>query len=473
MNLEHYKNAFPLHLGSRFLLMCLSLMLILPLSAQETIGKVKKQAVVEDCHNTFNPTPEELEQILIQENQFQARKGQIMAALQEGRMPALAIPVQIHIVRRSDGTGGISEASILSEFNNYVTPRYAGANLTFTFCQATRYIDSDTYYFIGSDAESNTMSNTYNVPNVMNIYFVGDAQGYCGYAWFPSSSPDYIVIDNSCATNTSTLAHEIGHYFDLYHTHETTFGIECPDGSNCATAGDRICDTPADPDVSGNVNGSCVYTGGQTACGGQAYMPDAQNLMSYSNKTCRIYFSAEQNAKMFNTAQTSRSYLTYGCTPANDLCSGALPLSCGGSATGSTATATDSDAPAGCIGGGTPTEGVWFSFTGNGQVATVNTTGSAFDTEITIYEGSCGNLNCIGANDDIDLGNGNFASSFTFCTQNGVTYYVYLDGFAGDVGNYQIALSCAPDVTPPAISCPSNVTVNNAPGQCGANVSYP
>ena len=212
MNLEHYKNAFPLHLGSRFLLMCLSLMLILPLSAQETIGKVKKQAVVEDCHNTFNPTPEELEQILIQENQFQARKGQIMAALQEGRMPALAIPVQIHIVRRSDGTGGISEASILSEFNNYVTPRYAGANLTFTFCQATRYIDSDTYYFIGSDAESNTMSNTYNVPNVMNIYFVGDAQGYCGYAWFPSSSPDYIVIDNSCATNTSTLAHEIGHY---------------------------------------------------------------------------------------------------------------------------------------------------------------------------------------------------------------------------------------------------------------------
>ena len=159
-------------------------------------------------------------------------------------------------------------------------------------------------------------------------------------------------------------------------------------------------------------------------------------------------------------------------TPANDICSGATPLSCGGMATGSTALATDTDASNNC-GGGTPDEGVWFTFTGNGQIATINTTGSNFDTQINIYEGGCGNLSCIGGNDDINLSNGNLASSFTFCTQNGVAYYVYLDGFLGATGNYQISLSCAPDTQAPSISCPSNVTVNNAPGLCGANVSYP
>ena len=37
-------------------------------------------------------------------------------------------------------------------------------------------------------------------------------------------------------------------FSDLYHTFEDyQFGKEKADGSNCAEAGDRLCDTPADP----------------------------------------------------------------------------------------------------------------------------------------------------------------------------------------------------------------------------------
>ena len=60
------------------------------------------------------------------------------------------------------------------------------------------------------------------------------------------------MIKNDCTAaggNDTTLSHELGHYFDLYHTHETSFGTECPSGSNCQSAGDMVCDTPADPNL--------------------------------------------------------------------------------------------------------------------------------------------------------------------------------------------------------------------------------
>jgi len=94
------------------------------------------------------------------------------------------------------------------------------------------YINSTTYYDLSGDAEGDAMSAANNVPNVLNIYFVNDPAGACGWARFTSMLPsDYVVIANSCGTNTSTLAHEIGHYFDLYQTHEKAFGTECLNGS--------------------------------------------------------------------------------------------------------------------------------------------------------------------------------------------------------------------------------------------------
>jgi hypothetical protein len=180
-------------------------------------------------------------------------------------------------------------------------------------------------------------------------------------------------------------------------------------------------------------------------------------------------FSAASMAKI-NAHIASRTCLTNCGVPDNDLCADAQSLACGGMATGSTALATSTGAPSGCAGGGTTSAGVWFTFTGNGQITTISTAGSTFDTKINIYSGGCGNLTCIGGNDD---GGPGLTSSFTFCTQNGVAYYVYLDGFLGANGYYQISRSCTPDTQAPSISCSSNVTVNNAPGLCGAIVSYP
>ena len=104
---------------------------------------------------------------------------------------------------------------------------------------------------------------------------------------------------------SSTLIHEFGHHFVLLHTHGTSnvpgSTDEYVNGSNCATTGDRFCDTPADPLInSSNVSSvNCLYTGNATDALGQVYEPDTSNIMSYSPDVCTDFFSEEQYAYMY------------------------------------------------------------------------------------------------------------------------------------------------------------------------------
>lgn len=103
---------------------------------------------------------------------------------------------------------------------------------------------------------------------------------------------NHLVIRND-RTLTSTSSHEVGHCLDLYHTHETAFGTENINGNNCGSAGDLVCDTPADPRLGNvNVSAACVYTGG----GGYNPLPD--NIMSYSMSFCRDDFTNGQGVRM-------------------------------------------------------------------------------------------------------------------------------------------------------------------------------
>jgi len=166
---------------------------------------------------------------------------------------------------------------------------------------------------------------------LVDLYFVPVLQGLCGWSSFTGSPYQGILIANECATNLSSTAHEIGHYFDLYHTHETGNGVECPSGSNCSSAGDLVCDTAADPDLSDHVTAApactwdeqtcesgdyqgttcfsdvdCNPSGedsctadatGPPGCGSTSYAPDPKNLMSYSRKDCRDTVAAGQSER--------------------------------------------------------------------------------------------------------------------------------------------------------------------------------
>ena len=232
----------------------------------------------------------------------------------------LNIPVQHHVVRESDGSSGLFPNDI-SDIMNIVNSYYSNANIQFYNCDSINFIDNSSFFNFSSYYED-ILCETYDVKNVVNIYYFNTVtsragNGLCGYTFFPPSV-DRIMMDNGCALNGSTLSHEFGHYFSLKHTHGGSIA-ELVNGSNCTTGGDELCDTPADPNLSGVVNTLCEYTDTITDINGDYYKPDTSNIMSYSRKACRTTFSLQQYNRTNFSAINDRNYLycstnISGCT---------------------------------------------------------------------------------------------------------------------------------------------------------------
>lgn len=244
-----------------------------------------------------------------------------------------SVPIKAHVIRKSDGTGGLSEVELNNVIAN-VNAFYANAYMEFFLCDGINYIDDDNYYDFKSSDDEAALTSANNVNGLINIYFtnyIENAAGssLCGYAYYPGGA-DVILMKNDCAINGSTLPHEIGHFFSLLHTHGPSNSIpsaELVDGSNCDVEGDEICDTPADPKLSyTNVDTNCIYTGTLTDANGDSYVPDTNNIMSYSRKECRTLFSTEQYARIYATFKSVRNY--FACPSLNVDFSADIPEDC-------------------------------------------------------------------------------------------------------------------------------------------------
>jgi hypothetical protein len=92
-----------------------------------------------------------------------------------------------------------------------------------------------------------------------------------------------------------TLTHELGHFFNLYHT------FQACDGTNCATSGDRVCDTPAtnQPRYDCNAADNPPTPGGGnpdlSTCG---FTQITMNYMDYVEDACMYMFTAGQVTRM-------------------------------------------------------------------------------------------------------------------------------------------------------------------------------
>lgn len=196
---------------------------------------------------------------------------------------------------------------------------FAGAGIYFFICGTPRYVeDAGSYNFTTGDA----LNEFYYVPNTINIYFVNDlfsnsGQALCGYAQFPfvlTPEDRYIMMNKFCSTDGGTLTHELGHFYGLLHTHDTQYGRELVDGSNCRSAGDRLCDTSADPNL-GNPNylSGCTYIGLAEDKNGEKYSPPVSNYMSYAPANCQYFFSEEQERLIQDVHQNENAYLVPNC----------------------------------------------------------------------------------------------------------------------------------------------------------------
>ena len=122
----------------------------------------------------------------------------------------------------------------------------------------------------------------------------------------PTSCSGY--VPGSPYNKGRTLTHELGHFFNLRHTFQSC------DGTNCATSGDRVCDTPPadqprydcnaadsppDPSLPPNIPLS--------TCG---ELQLTMNYMDYVQDACMYMFTAGQATRMLAWYNSIASQLT-------------------------------------------------------------------------------------------------------------------------------------------------------------------
>ncbi|GAB4045166.1 GEVED domain-containing protein [Spirosoma litoris] len=239
------------------------------------------------------------------------------------------IPIRPHIIRKSDGTGGYTMASlnnVMALTNKYYLQN--GNGIQFYFSGTTPdYINNDALY---NQYRQNTDDATiapYDVTNALNQYYVHqfDNGNLGGYARFPSNdvaSTRTIILDENYDDDMGNrlVPHELGHTFNLLHTFESAYGYERVtrgSGANCTTTGDLICDTPADPyGRYADATSSCVsgcpssYTCSFTDDQGNLYSPSPTNIMSYYYP-CTHDFTAGQYDRIQAGLATRQSHTAY------------------------------------------------------------------------------------------------------------------------------------------------------------------
>lgn len=233
------------------------------------------------------------------------------------------VPLQAHIVTLDDGSGGITYEQ-LNIGLTFLNEKFYDSGIEFYYSGIPDLAaNSDLYEFDGqapdSDTEAALKALFTTATDAVNIYFVSEittASGFqaAGYAYFPSNSANSntVVMANQFTYDEpqGTFAHEFGHYFNLYHTHQgTEFGNTSANAenvprtganANCSTKGDLLCDTEADPRFDSNTFdfGACTDNSGRTDVNGVAYNFPVDNIMSYYPGQCSERFTPNQYTRM-------------------------------------------------------------------------------------------------------------------------------------------------------------------------------
>jgi hypothetical protein len=248
----------------------------------------------------------------------------------EAGMPAAGDPdsvyrivVRFHVVRRSDGTGGIDETRfpfMMRDLN------YGFRDTPFVFVRepGVTYIDNTQYYNDFPTFPSMIpMLNAHYEPGVLNFFITPSVLSGAAPAstWF--GPPDttgargvlFAYPATGAPTNIVTPPHEAGHIFRLLHPGETVFGAECTSGVNCASAGDFVCDTPASPNVFGvNTTATGIYFANEPGpcVGDPPYNPNTRLYMEFgwpAGHILRNQFTPGQLARMNQALHTYQSDL--------------------------------------------------------------------------------------------------------------------------------------------------------------------
>ncbi|MFY0598980.1 MAG: hypothetical protein JXR03_04875 [Cyclobacteriaceae bacterium] len=170
--------------------------------------------------------------------------------------------VMLHMTQDSVGNLPLVGAALDQAKNDIrsASGYYSAIGISFELSDSINIIDNNRFNVIETESELGEISQLYDMPNRINLFIIdrfgGELEGGCGFAG------DYSMYMASGCVNPTSFAHESGHIFGLPHTFgggsvlsNFTASTELADDSNCETAGDFICDTPADPYIPNDTTG--------------------------------------------------------------------------------------------------------------------------------------------------------------------------------------------------------------------------
>ena len=216
------------------------------------------------------------------------------------RGKAITFGVKVHFVGSDNNLNSKIEIDFLMAFLNET---FAQANIKFKSARKHNFIKSNLTIdalFQESRLEDSICKGNYNAKNI-NLYIFEKSKDVVGYSHYPIQNQQRIFISRQKLFDPA-LVHEFGHFFGLLHTFEHLAGEEKITGTNCKSAGDKICDTPADPLGASFLEDDCKLYGNYQNAAGETFRPNMNNFMSYYGK-CRHSFTRNQIDRMFFIAK--------------------------------------------------------------------------------------------------------------------------------------------------------------------------
>lgn len=151
-------------------------------------------------------------------------KVQLLEKFERGRGndSTVYVPIQFHIVNKSDGTGGESNQDIFDNLCR-LNQDYAGINVEFYLAGPTRVINQDLLYTNSFDnGMANYFMGLYRVPGVVNVFvgneIVNGQSGGTTLGYYTNGLDIVYAIQSAVRGTGTTLTHELGHFFGLPHT---------------------------------------------------------------------------------------------------------------------------------------------------------------------------------------------------------------------------------------------------------------
>lgn len=219
---------------------------------------------------------------------------------------SVRVPVAFHVVH-SGPKGRVSDRQIETLMEN-LNAAFTGSPFSFHLASVDRTNNKRWYGDCLKHEKTMKRRLAVDPRHTLNIYTCKTSDfprtgGVLGFAYFPFMFPENSYM-HGAVLHPATMpgaharvgvyglitAHELGHYFGLYHTFQ----------GGCGANGDFVADTPAEA----RPTGTCAA--GTDTCPAISGLDDVSNFMNYGDDLCMNHFTPGQIQRMVEQTSAFR-----------------------------------------------------------------------------------------------------------------------------------------------------------------------